>query len=111
MFLQHSHYRIVWISMGSYLFFLRFRYTAAEHLDRSQYTCSKCSSSTGATKQMSIKVLPNVLCLQLKVIPLNFSVDVTALRWPSSKGGRTCSIPDNIGHDSLYISHPLQQPR
>jgi ubiquitin carboxyl-terminal hydrolase 22/27/51 len=37
-----------------------------EHLDRTQYTCSYCSASTGATKQISIKVLPNVLCLQLK---------------------------------------------
>jgi len=43
------------------------KYTSVEHLDRTQYTCSNCSTSTGATKQMSIKVLPNVLCLQLKV--------------------------------------------
>jgi ubiquitin carboxyl-terminal hydrolase 22/27/51 len=46
------------------------RYTSLEHLDQSQYTCSNCSNSTGATKQMSIKVLPNVLCIQLKVINL-----------------------------------------
>ena len=49
------------------------KYTSVEHLDRTQYTCSNCSTSTGATKQMSIKVLPNVLCLQLKVqLPLLF---------------------------------------
>jgi ubiquitin carboxyl-terminal hydrolase 22/27/51 len=43
------------------------KYTSVEHLDSTQYTCSNCSTSKGATKQMSIKVLPNVLCLQLKV--------------------------------------------
>jgi len=42
------------------------KYTAPEHLDQNQYRCSNCSTSKGATKQMSIKILPNVLCLQLK---------------------------------------------
>ena len=83
------------------------RYTSAEHLDRSQYTCSNCSASTGATKQMSIKVLPNVLCLQLKVSH-SFLLLMTAFRWSSSKSGRTRSIPNHIRHDSLYIPHNLQ---
>ena len=91
-------------------FSLRVRYTCAEYLDQSQYTCSNCSTSTGATKQMSIKVLPNVLCLQLKVCHSN-ALLMTALRWPSSKSGRTRSFPHYIRHETLYISHHRQPSR
>lgn len=97
------------ISIG-FTIYSNIRYTAAEHLDRTQYTCSNCSTSTGATKQMSIKILPNVLCLQLKV--LNPPILLTVAIWrPTSKSGRTCSLPSNIGHDSIHIPHNFQYPR
>ena len=46
------------------------RFTTPEKLGVNEYNCSKCSGSTQqeATKQLTVKRLPPVLCIQLKVI-------------------------------------------
>ena len=41
-------------------------YTAEEQLSPSDYTCGQCSAK-GATKQLKMKKLPVILCMQLKV--------------------------------------------
>jgi ubiquitin carboxyl-terminal hydrolase 22/27/51 len=41
-------------------------YTAEEQLAASDYTCNECSAK-GATKQLKLKELPVILCMQLKV--------------------------------------------
>ena len=44
------------------------RYTAPERLAPKQYTCDRCGDATEpASKQLSIRSLPPVLCIQLKV--------------------------------------------
>jgi ubiquitin carboxyl-terminal hydrolase 22/27/51 len=43
------------------------RYTAKEKLGSAEYTCRKCDSPQNATKQLSIKSLPPVLSIHLKV--------------------------------------------
>ncbi|KAI5813821.1 hypothetical protein BZA77DRAFT_320403 [Pyronema omphalodes] len=41
------------------------RFTATEKLDR-EYNCGKCEAPREATKQLTVKRLPPVLCIQLK---------------------------------------------
>jgi ubiquitin carboxyl-terminal hydrolase 22/27/51 len=43
------------------------RFTATEKLGVNEYNCSKCAAPREATKQLTIKRLPPVLCIQLKV--------------------------------------------
>jgi ubiquitin carboxyl-terminal hydrolase 22/27/51 len=44
------------------------RFTSAEKLGMNEYNCSNCSGQREvATKQLSVKRLPPVLCIQLKV--------------------------------------------
>lgn len=43
------------------------RFTAREKLGAAEYTCQKCDSGQNATKQLSIKQLPPVLPVHLKV--------------------------------------------
>lgn len=43
------------------------RFTAKEKLGSADYTCRKCDSPQNATKQLSIKRLPPVLAVHLKV--------------------------------------------
>jgi ubiquitin carboxyl-terminal hydrolase 22/27/51 len=43
------------------------RFTAREKLGSADYTCRKCDSPQSATKQLSIKQLPPVLAVHLKV--------------------------------------------
>jgi ubiquitin carboxyl-terminal hydrolase 22/27/51 len=43
------------------------RFTATEKLGLNEYNCDKCSGPKEATKQLTIKRLPPVLCIQLKV--------------------------------------------
>lgn len=45
------------------------RFTTPEKLGVNDYNCGKCSGGNGqeATKQLTIKRLPPVLCIQLKV--------------------------------------------
>jgi ubiquitin C-terminal hydrolase len=45
------------------------RFTATEKLDR-EYNCGKCEAARDATKQLTVKRLPPVLCIQLKVCGL-----------------------------------------
>ncbi|KAF8250268.1 cysteine proteinase [Wilcoxina mikolae CBS 423.85] len=42
------------------------RFTATEKLGVNEYNCGKCSGPKEATKQLTIKRLPPVLCIQLK---------------------------------------------
>lgn len=46
------------------------RFTAEERLGVNEYNCSNCSGPREATKQLTIKRLPPVLCIQLKVCSL-----------------------------------------
>lgn len=41
-------------------------YTAEEQLAPSDYTCAECTAK-GATKQLKMKKLPVIMCMQLKV--------------------------------------------
>jgi ubiquitin carboxyl-terminal hydrolase 22/27/51 len=41
-------------------------YTAEEQLAANDYSCNECSAK-GATKQLKLKELPVILCMQLKV--------------------------------------------
>jgi ubiquitin carboxyl-terminal hydrolase 22/27/51 len=43
------------------------RFTAREKLGAADYTCRNCDSPQNATKQLSIKRLPPVLAVHLKV--------------------------------------------
>lgn len=45
------------------------RFTTPEKLGVNEYNCGKCSGGSGleATKQLTVKRLPPVLCIQLKV--------------------------------------------
>jgi ubiquitin carboxyl-terminal hydrolase 22/27/51 len=43
------------------------RFTVKEKLGSAEYTCRNCDSPQNATKQLSIKRLPPVLCIHLKV--------------------------------------------
>ena len=43
------------------------RFTATEKLGVNEYNCSKCAGPREATKQLTVKRLPPVLCIQLKV--------------------------------------------
>lgn len=43
------------------------RFTAAEKLGANEYSCSSCAGAKEVTKQLSIKRLPPILCIQLKV--------------------------------------------
>lgn len=60
------------------------RFTTPEKLGVNEYNCSKCPGGNGqeATKQLTVKRLPPVLCIQLKVgaillFPYSFSfVDI-----------------------------------
>ena len=52
------------------------RFTAKEKLESAQYTCRNCDSPQNAIKQLSIKRLPPVLSIHLKVF--NFSLLETA---------------------------------
>lgn len=46
------------------------RFTSQEKLGVNEYSCSKCEGGgKEVTKQLSIKRLPPVLCIQLKVSP------------------------------------------
>lgn len=42
-------------------------YTAPEELTASDYNCSWCGTPQGATKQLRLRKLPVILCMQLKV--------------------------------------------
>ncbi|KAI5855442.1 hypothetical protein BZA05DRAFT_443093 [Tricharina praecox] len=42
------------------------RFTATEKLGVNEYNCSKCAGPREATKQLTVKRLPPVLCIQLK---------------------------------------------
>jgi len=46
------------------------RFTTPEKLGVNEYNCGKCSGGSGqeATKQLTVKRLPPVLCIQLKVV-------------------------------------------
>lgn len=46
------------------------RFTGREKLGAAEYTCQKCDSGQNATKQLSIKRLPLVLPVHLKVRPM-----------------------------------------
>lgn len=48
------------------------RFTATEKLDR-EYNCGKCEAPREATKQLTVKRLPPVLCIQLKVCGLKMA--------------------------------------
>lgn len=43
------------------------RFTATERLGVNEYNCGMCSGPREATKQLTVKRLPPVLCIQLKV--------------------------------------------
>jgi ubiquitin carboxyl-terminal hydrolase 22/27/51 len=43
------------------------RFTSDERLGKDDYTCHKCGKQRDATKQLSIKQLPPVLSIHLKV--------------------------------------------
>ena len=43
------------------------RFTAREKLESAQYTCRSCDSPQNAIKQLSVKLLPPVLTIHLKV--------------------------------------------
>ena len=47
------------------------RFTTPEKLGMNDYNCEKCSGGPGqeVTKQLTVKRLPPVLCIQLKVAP------------------------------------------
>lgn len=50
------------------IFFFFDRYTQPEKLGPNEYSCSKCGNTfQEATKQLSIKRIPPVLSIQLKV--------------------------------------------
>ncbi|KAF2743707.1 ubiquitin carboxyl-terminal hydrolase 2 [Sporormia fimetaria CBS 119925] len=42
------------------------RFTSVETLSAEDYTCQKCKARQGATKQLSVRRLPPVLCIHLK---------------------------------------------
>lgn len=60
------------------------RFTAKEKLGQAEYTCRNCDSPQHATKQLSIKRLPPVLAIHLKVravtAPRVLGLSFTALR-------------------------------
>ncbi|KAI9788374.1 MAG: hypothetical protein M1833_003014 [Piccolia ochrophora] len=47
-------------------------FTSAEKLAAAEYNCSKCNAQRPATKQLSIKQLPPVLCIQFKRFEAGF---------------------------------------
>lgn len=59
------------------------RFTAKEKLDSAQYTCRNCDSPQNAVKQLSIKRLPPVLSIHLKVL-VSFSTYISRLLMYSS---------------------------
>jgi ubiquitin carboxyl-terminal hydrolase 22/27/51 len=50
------------------------RFTVKEKLGSAEYTCRNCDSPQNATKQLSIKRLPPVLCIHLKVRHSSFKM-------------------------------------
>jgi len=46
--------------------------------ERCEYTCNKCESPQDARKQLSIKRLPNVLCIQFKRFEHNKEIGTTS---------------------------------
>ncbi|KAK2744043.1 hypothetical protein FQN57_004496 [Myotisia sp. PD_48] len=49
-------------------------YTSPEKLAASEYGCSQCGSNEGVTKQLKLRKLPVILCMQLKRFERNRSV-------------------------------------
>lgn len=57
-------------------------FTSPEHLMADAYNCDQCGTPQKATKQLRIKKLPAILCLQLKVLSSPFASHLASFKHP-----------------------------
>jgi ubiquitin carboxyl-terminal hydrolase 22/27/51 len=80
------------------------RFTAKEKLGSAEYTCRNCDSPQNATKQLSIKRLPPVLAVHLKV-RATFTETSLSLTSPSQRFEHTKSTSSKI---ETRVSFPVK---
>jgi len=77
------------------------RYTREENLGRDVYFCETCKAKRASTKQLTVRLLPQVLCLHLKRFAHGSSMDVSgrSKKYSSNASGKKISS---------FISFPLE---
>lgn len=79
------------------------RFTAREKLPSADYTCRNCDSPQNATKQLSIKQLPPVLAVHLKVC--SNPLDPVPLLTPRSDSSTRKQHLQRSKHKSVFLSN------